>query len=420
MKVLLIGSGGREHALYSSILQSPRLSELHVFPGNGGFDPENILHSSLVLNNSVSVRQFVEKKGYDLVVVGPEQFLVDGIVDALVGVCPVFGPTKAAARLEGSKIFSKRFMQKYNIPTAQARSFTDFDEACSYLQDLKPPVVVKVDGLAAGKGVTVANDHSDAKKALQAALCDGAYGKAGQKVLIEDFLQGEEISVFALCDGKRAIPFLPAQDYKRAYDNDQGPNTGGMGAYLPVPIVNDALVAQIQTQILDRVIHGMQAEGHSYRGLLYAGLMVHENYAKVVEFNVRFGDPETQALLMLLENDLLPLLQQAATQDLEPRFLHFRQEAAIVVVLAALGYPSPNYKKKIPLKNIDIHAEDVKLLHAQTCREEGKLFSAGGRVLNVVATGSTVADARNKVYGFLEKLTLEDLFYRKDIGVRGR
>ena len=365
----------------------------------------------------------MERGKYDLLVVGPEQPLVDGITDSLKGTCPVFGPSRAAARLEGSKEFSKNFMQKYKIPTARAKSFTELGKALAYIEGLAPPlpIVVKADGLAAGKGVSVALDHKEAREALERSLSQGFFGAAGSKVLIEEYLEGQEISVFALCDGQRALPFLPSQDHKRAYDKDMGPNTGGMGAYAPVPFVNDHLMAQIQTEILDRTMEGMQSEGEPFRGLLYAGLMVKNNKAKVIEFNVRFGDPETQALLPLLDEDLLELLQQAATGRLRPRSLSFRKAFAIVVVLAAKGYPG-DHMKNIPLKNVDSSEEDINLLHAGTSFEGGQLLSKGGRVLNVAALASSLAEARAKVYGFLEgavkrqALSLDSLFYRRDIG----
>ena len=392
---------------------------MHVFPGNGGIPSENTLEGKLDLDDLSTVRQHVEQAKYDLLVVGPEQPLVAGITDELKGICPVFGPSRAAARLEGSKEFSKKFMQKYKIPTAQAQSFTDLQRAQAHIETLKTPLVIKVDGLAAGKGVTVALDHRQAKLALNQAMREAIFGKAGSKVLIEDYLEGQEISVFAFCDGRRALAFLASQDHKRAYDGDQGPNTGGMGAYAPVPFVNDSLMAQIQTQILDRTLVGMQNEGHPFRGLLYAGLMVKNNQAQVVEFNVRFGDPETQALLPLLNEDLLDLLYQAAADTLIPRFLNFHKGSALVVVLAAKGYPS-TYTKNIPLKDLDTSEEDISLLHAGTVRREGQVLSSGGRVLNVVAWASSPKEARAKAYHFLESRfpTMEDLFYRKDIGAK--
>lgn len=417
MKVLLIGSGGREHALFTKLIQSPKLGSLHVFPANGGIPSENILKERLDLSDLAAVRLYVEQAKYDLLVVGPEQPLVDGITDSLKGVCPVFGPSKAAARLEGSKEFSKKFMQKYKIPTAQAQSFTDLKKASAYVETLKAPLVIKADGLAAGKGVTVALDHKEARKALEQAMREAIFGAAGSKVLVEEYLEGQEISVFALCDGRRALPCLASQDHKRAYEGDQGPNTGGMGAYLPVPFVNDKLMAQIQTQILDRALAGMQSEGHPFRGLLYAGLMVKDNQAQVIEFNVRFGDPETQALLPLLNEDLLDLLYQAAGASLSPRYLNFHTGAAIVVVLAAKGYPG-SYIKNILLKNLDTSEEDINLLHAGTFRQAGQLLSKGGRVLNVAALGSSLAEARKKAYSFIESHPMEGLFYRKDIGAK--
>ena len=417
MRVLLLGSGGREHALFKKLHESTELKSLHVFPGNGGFPPESIVQDSMSLSNIETICNHVKKNSYDLIVVGPEQPLVDGITDLLSGICPVFGPRKAAAQLEGSKQFSKEFMQKYNIPTGQARTFTEFQDAWDYAKNQNPPIVIKADGLAAGKGVTIAMDHKQAKDALTNAMQKEIFGSAGRKILIEDFLPGQEVSVFCLCDGSRALPLLPAQDHKRVYDNDEGPNTGGMGACLPIPFVNDALMKQIQTQILDRAVKGMEMEGCPYRGLLYAGLMVHNHHAKVVEFNVRFGDPETQAVLMLLEEDLLELLFSAATGSLPLRPLHFRKGAAIAVVLAAEGYPG-TYKKDIPLQNLDAEKNGITLLHAGTYRKGNGIFSSGGRVLNLAASGDSIEEARRKVYQFLEKNSMDSLFYRKDIGIK--
>ncbi len=431
MKVLLLGSGGREHALFTKISDSPKLKELHVFPGNGGFPPSNIIQNpSLSLDQLDSLSQFIKENSYDLVVVGPEQPLVDGITDILEGICPVFGPSQVAARLEASKDFSKIFMKKYNIPTAKSQTFTDYQEASQHVQNhyqknLKektkaPPIVIKADGLAAGKGVTVASSWTEAEEAIEKAMKKGVFGKAGHTVLIEDFLLGQEISVFSFCDGERALPLLAVQDHKRAYDGDNGPNTGGMGAYLPVPIVTDALMEQIQTQILEPVMNGMKKEGSPYRGLLYAGLMVHNQYAKVVEFNVRFGDPETQALLALLEDDLLELLWQSAKGKLVPSSVQFRKGAAIVIVLAADGYPGSHYQKEIPLFDIIVDGgeSDITLFHAGTTRKHGGLVSSGGRVFNLVATGKDLMEAREKAYTFMKRYSLSGLFYRKDIGMR--
>ena len=312
-------------------------------------------------------------------------------------------------------------MLKHGIPTAKSLSFTDVEKSKAYIKSLKPPIVIKADGLAAGKGVTIALNHSEAEKAIVQSMQEKVFQEAGTKVLIEEYLEGQEISVFALCDGKKALAFIPSQDHKRAYNNDKGPNTGGMGAYLPVPFINNKLMAQIQTQILDRTMQGMEKDGISYRGLLYAGLMVKDNFAKVIEFNVRFGDPETQALLSLLEDDLLQLILEASTGQLERSKINFRKGAAIAVVLAAHGYPGA-YKKNILLKNLDNNISDIALLHANTVSLEGNIFSAGGRVLNVVANASSLKEARQRAYDYLKEYIKEyptdTLFYRNDIGAK--
>ena len=417
MKILLIGSGGREHALYHKILQSPLLSQIKVFPGNAGIHKNHLLDLNASLSDLNAIYRHVKEEQYDLVVIGPEQPLVDGISDLLAPLCPVFGPSQKASRLEGSKEFSKNFMQKYNIPTAQAQVFTEYNEAWNFVKKLKPPIVIKADALAAGKGVSVCEQHSEAKEALEKIMVQKVLGEGKEKVLVEKYMEGQEISVFALCDGEKALPFIASQDHKRAYDKDQGPNTGGMGAYLPVPFVNRELQNQIQEEILNPTLKGMKDEGHPYRGLLYAGLMVKENQARVVEFNIRFGDPETQALLPLLKEDLLPLLYQSAKGNLEKNSLEFHKKASICVVLAAKGYPG-DYQKNILLKNLDTDFRDIMIFHAGTKLIDAKLYSSGGRVLNIVGQAKNLNLAQEKVYSFLEKYPFECLFYRKDIGVK--
>ncbi len=419
MKVLLLGGGGREHALFWKLSQSPKLTSLKVFPGNGGFPKDAIVpgDAGLNLDNLSTVVDYAKREAIDLVVVGPEQPLVDGVTGALEGVCAVFGPSKAAAQLEGSKDFSKAFMDRHGIPTAQSQTFTELAPALEYMQAMTAPIVIKADGLAAGKGVAVCPDHASAEEALRDRLERDVFGAAGHTVLVEEFMAGEEASVFAICDGERAIPFLASQDHKRAYDGDEGPNTGGMGAYLPVPFMqNDPkLMEQVQTEVLDRAIAGMQKDGSPYKGLLYAGLMVKDGHARVVEFNVRFGDPETQALMRLLNEDLLELMLQAARGTLPARPLQIQPGAALVVVVAAEGYPG-SYQKGIELKNIDNDEGDIIFFHAGTRHDGERLLSTGGRVLGVTATGSDLRAARKTVYDRLKNLEADGLFYRKDIG----
>ncbi len=417
MKTLILGSGGREHALFWKISQSPKLGSLHAFPGNGGFPPDAIVRApGLSLGELSTIVDHVKRERYDLVVAGPEQPLVDGITDALEGICPVFGPSKAAAQLEGSKDFAKSFMVRHGIPTARAETFTEVRPALEFMHTMEPPIVIKADGLAAGKGVTVAPNYAEAEKALRDCLEGGVFGDAGRRVLIEEFMDGEEASVFAICDGERAVPFLASQDHKRAHDGDQGPNTGGMGAYLPVPFVDASLMQQVQTEILDRAVAGMKADGHPYRGLLYAGLMVKDGRARTVEFNVRFGDPETQALLRLLHEDLLDLATLSATGSLPDRPLRFHTGAAVIVVLAAGGYPG-TYKKDILLKNVDMGEGDIILFHAGTRRtEDHRILSTGGRILGVTAVAPNLAAARDAAYNRIKNIEADGTFYRQDIG----
>ncbi len=414
MRVLLIGAGAREHALFWKISQSPELSYLRVYPGNGAIEPESIVQEPIDLGNLSTVRDYVQKDRIDLTIVGPELPLADGITDILAPFCAVFGPSQDAARLETSKLFAKNFMKKYCIPTAGSAPFTSYETACEYIKDRPLPIVIKADGLAAGKGVWIAQNYEEAKIALHSALNEQILGEAGRTVLIEDFLVGKELSVFALCDGEKAIPFLPVQDYKRVGEGDSGPNTGGMGAYLPVPFADESLREEIHQKILDPVIQGMRLEGTPFRGLLYAGLMIHETQAHVLEFNVRFGDPETQALLPMLKNDLLPLLYQAASGRLKSSSLEFHKGACVNIVLAAKGYPG-SFSNDIFLKKLDITEGDIILWHAGTRREGDSLRSTGGRVWNLTAQGSDLQEARTKAYRFLAGFPAEGLFYRRDI-----
>lgn len=418
MKILLIGSGGREHAIYWKLLQSPLVEEVRVLPGNGGIDAADRVSLTDAFASEFSrLKDFVVREGFDLVVVGPEQPLVDGIADALEDTCLVFGPKAAAARIEGSKGWARAFMERHGLPSARYAEYTNFDEARAALDGLNPPYVIKVDGLAAGKGVTVTEEKETAIAALKEALVEGAFGSSGAKVLIEEFLPGREASVFAICDGKKALAFQAARDYKRVFDQNQGPNTGGMGAITPVEYVDAALQRQIQTEILDRAVAGFANDGTPYRGLLYAGLMIHEGRARLVEFNCRFGDPETQALLTLLDDDLAQLFVEAASGNLQRDSLRFLPETAMTVVLAAEGYPG-SYAKGVDLSALDAPFHDgVQCFHAGTERKDGKLVSNGGRIANITATGSSVEALRNKIYGQLQGRQMPGTFYRSDIGL---
>jgi phosphoribosylamine--glycine ligase len=418
MKILVIGSGGREHALYEALNRSESAEQVFVLPGNGGIpDSDRVRHiSSPFADGFRPLREFVEKEQFDLVVIGPEQPLVDGVADALADTCLVFGPKKAAAHIEGSKSWARAFMDRHGIPSARYAEFSDFPSAAASLDTFGPPYVIKADGLAAGKGVTVTSDREQAVRALKAALVDGVFGSSGTKVLLEEFLPGREASVFAICDGEKALAFQAARDYKRAFDHNLGPNTGGMGAVTPVEYVTEEVMQQIQSEILDRAVQGFKKDGIPYRGLLYAGLMIHEGKTRVVEFNCRFGDPETQALLPLLEDDLAQLFFQAATGHLKESSLHFRKAVGMTVVLAAEGYPG-DYRKGIDLTALEAPFLDgVQCYHAGTERN-GSLKSTGGRIANITGTGASVEEVRNRIYSQLKGRSIAGTFFRSDIGL---
>lgn len=418
MKILILGSGGREHALYAALKKSKSVEQVLVLPGNGGIpESDRIRHiTAPYANGFKALQEFVQSEQFDLVVVGPEQPLVDGVTDALENTCAVFGPKKAAAQIEGSKGWARAFMERHGLPSARYAEFSDFDAALAGLDSFGPPYVIKADGLAAGKGVTVTSDREHAVQALKEALVEGVFGSSGAKVLLEEFLPGREASVFAICDGEKALAFQPARDYKRVFDNNEGPNTGGMGAVTPVEYVTEAVMQQIQSEVLDRAVQGFKKDGTPYRGLLYAGLMIHEGKARLVEFNCRFGDPETQALLPLLEDDIAQLFFQAATGHLKETSLRFRNAVGMTVVLAAGGYPG-DYDKGIDLSGLEEPFVDgVQCFHAGTERN-GALRSTGGRIANITGTGVSIEDARNRIYSQLKSRSIAGTFFRSDIGL---
>ncbi len=421
MNVLLIGSGGREHGMYWKILQSPLLEEIYVYPGNGGILEEHRIRKEVVgdlfLNQYEGLKKFIQEKQIDLVIVGPEQPLVEGIKDAIHDLCLVFGPTHMGAKLEGSKSFARSFMERFEIPSTKFQVFTDSNKAIEYLNEIKPPYVIKADGLAAGKGVTVTTEKDIAIKSIIDILDNKIFGNTS--ILIEEFLEGKEASVFAFCDGEKAIPIQPVRDYKRAYDNNEGPNTGGMGSITPVEYIDSELFHFIKKEIFDKTIHGLKQLQIKYTGILYAGLMIHKQQARVVEFNCRFGDPETQALLPILEEDLLELCYQCASGNLSKDTIRFSNSTSMTVVIAADGYPK-DYKKNIDLTDfLKRIPEDVLVFHAGTeyDPQEKKYYSTGGRILNLTAVGNSKEEVRNKIYSFLEKNPILNTFYRKDIGI---
>lgn len=421
MNVLLIGSGGREHVMYWKILQSPLLEEIYVYPGNGGILEEHRIkreiYGDLFLNQFEGLKKFIQEKQIDLVIVGPEQPLVDGIKDVIGDLCLVFGPSHHGAKLEGSKSFARSFMQRYGIPSAKFQTFTSSNKAIEYLSEIDPPYVIKADGLAAGKGVTVTMDKNIAIQSIKDILDNKIFGDTS--LLVEEFLEGKEASIFAFCDGEKAIPMQPARDYKRAYDNNEGPNTGGMGSITPVEYIDSKIFSFVKKEIFDKTMNGLKQLNIKYTGILYAGLMIHNNQAKVVEFNCRFGDPETQALLPILNEDLLLLCYQCAGGNLTKDKIEFASSTSMTVVLAAEGYPK-DYKKNIDLTNfLKNIPDDLLVFHAGTEYDplEKKYYSNGGRILNITATGNSKEDVKNKIYTFLDKNRVINTFYRKDIGV---
>ena len=418
MNVLLIGSGGREHALAISILKSPLLTRLFVTPGNPGI-AEIAEAVALDLRDHAAVVAFCRLMKIDLVMIGPELPLVDGLADSLreAGI-PCCGPGKAAAQLEGSKAFTKALCERANIPTAASGTFTDAASAHAYLDKVGAPIVVKADGLAAGKGVVVAQTLEEARAAVEDCFA-GAFGAAGACVVIEEMLEGEEASFFALCDGTRALALGSAQDHKRVGDGDTGPNTGGMGAYSPAPVVTSEIERQVMERIVRPTLDTMRAEGMPFTGVLFVGLMIGRDGPKLIEFNVRFGDPETQVLLPRLDTDVLVLLRDCARGALPDGPVPLKPLAALTVVLAAKGYPAAP-KAGGEIRGLDRAGaiEGVTVTHAGTRRAGGKLVASGGRVLNVTGTGSTLTQARDRAYAGVDAVDFPDGFCRRDIGAR--
>lgn len=417
MKILVIGSGGREHALVWKIFQSPLVTEVFCAPGNAGI-AGLAKCVSLKVDDVDGLLDFAQQQKIDLTVVGPELPLTLGLVDRFreAGLT-VFGATRAAALIEGSKSFSKDLMAKYGVPTASYGTFTDRDQAVAFIKQNGAPIVVKADGLAAGKGVILAATVEEAIAAVESILCDGAFGSAGARVVIEEFLTGEEASFLAFTDGERIVPLASSQDHKAAYDGDTGPNTGGMGAYSPAPVVTQDIHDKIIEQVLKPTIAGMASEGRAYSSILYAGVMVKDGELKVLEFNARFGDPETQPLLARLKSDLVPVLLACARGDLSGIELEWHDKAAVCVVMAAGGYPG-DYAKGQAIDGLDVAAdiEDVVVFHAGTALQNDKIVTAGGRVLGVTGLGSTVAEAIDRAYQGVKAIHWQDVHYRSDIG----
>jgi phosphoribosylamine--glycine ligase len=418
MNILLLGSGGREHALAWKIAASPLTERLYCAPGNAGMAKEGEI-VALDIGDHAAVIDFCRKAAIDLVVVGPETPLVAGIVDDLESAgIKAFGPTRAAARLEGSKSFTKELCRAHGIPTAAYERFTAAAPAKDHVRAKGAPIVIKADGLAAGKGVVVALTLNEAERAID-MMFEGALGAAGAEIVIEEFLSGEEASFFALCDGTTAIPLASAQDHKRAFDNDEGPNTGGMGAYSPAPVMTAEMEKRAMAEIVLPTLRAMREMGAPFKGILYAGLMITAEGPKLIEYNVRFGDPECQVLMLRLMSDLVPALIAAHDGMLKTFDLRWYPQSALTVVMAAKGYPG-HYAKGTPIEGLDEAAtiEGVEIFHAGTRAEGGRILANGGRVLNVCAMGASVSEAQKRAYAAVDRIRWADGFCRRDIGRR--
>jgi phosphoribosylamine--glycine ligase len=422
MKILIIGGGGREHAMAYKVAQSPLVEKIFVAPGNPGTAEENMVELvDIQVDDLEALLAFALKEQVGLTIIGPEQPLVLGITDLFEqNGLKVFGPSKGASQLEGSKSFSKDFLAKYKIPTAKYQTFDDIDAAIDYINTKRMPIVIKADGLAAGKGVIIAKSKKEARDTVFHMLRGDSFGNAGKRVVIEDFLKGEDASFIVMVDGENVLPFATSQDHKRAFNNDEGPNTGGMGAYSPAPVVTPEIHEKIMNRVIYPTVQGMIAEGLPYKGFLYAGLMISKSgIPNVIEFNCRFGDPETQPIMMRLESDLVELCLKACEGKLDEAQINFKPQAALGVVLASGGYPG-EYEKAIPVVGLDFvaRATDTKVFHAGTTFMRGTISTNGGRILCVTSLGDTVKDAKTQAYKQLDKISCKNAFYRTDIGDR--
>ena len=416
MKVLIVGSGGREHAIAYALSKSKKVSEIHAIPGNPGISKIGTCHNGNVEDLNAILR-FVEDNQIDMTVVGPEVPLCMGLADLLEEHNHlVFGPKKLAATLEGSKAFSKNFMKKHHIPTAMYEEVSTMEEGIEQLKKFSYPVVVKADGLAAGKGVVICENEEVAIKTLEDMLVKGTLANAGKTVVLEEFLTGFECSLLCFTDGKTIVPMVSAKDHKQVYDNNLGPNTGGMGTVSPNPFLQDNMDKVFQEEVLDPFMKGLEAEGIDYRGVIFIGLMIENNHAKVLEFNVRFGDPETQVILLRLDSDLYDIMYATATKTLDQVEIKWKDDHAGCVVLASGGYPNAYEKNKV-ITGLDELSNDIIVFHAGTKLVDDTLVTNGGRVLNVCTLGSSLEDVRTKIYQEIEKIDFDKKYYRKDIGI---
>lgn len=421
MKVLVTGSGGREHALAWKAAQSEGVEKVFVAPGNAGTQLEEKLENVAIdVMDFESQAEFAAANSVDLTIIGPENPLAAGVVDYFQErELRCFGPNRMAARLEGSKSFSKDFLKRHSIPTADYGSFDDYNEAAAFVRAMGAPIVIKADGLAAGKGVVVASTVDEALRSIEDMLSGNAFGEAGERIIVEEFLSGEEASFIVIADGETVLPFASSQDHKAIYDGDKGPNTGGMGAYSPAPVVTAEVHDRILVEIIEPTIAGMKQEGNSYTGFLYAGLMISpDGSPKVIEYNCRFGDPETQPVMLRMQSDLVRLCNLALDGHLAGNSIDFDARVALTVVLAAGGYPL-NYSKADPISGLPAEKDDTeKVFHAGTKLTDGRIVTNGGRVLGVTALGQSVTEAKSRAYSVTERISWNKIYYRKDIGYR--
>lgn len=417
MKILIVGGGGREHAMAWKIAQSPKVAKVYCAPGNAGI-AQFAECIALKVDDIPGIVDFVQRKEIDLVAVGPELPLTLGLVDALneVGI-KAFGPNKLAAELEGSKAFSKDIMKKYGIPTAEYGVFTDAMSAKNFAREMNGPWVVKADGLAAGKGVLICSTLEETDAAIEQVLVGKSFGDAGDKLVLEEFLDGEELSMLAFCDGETIIPMVSSQDHKRVFSGDKGPNTGGMGAYSPAPVLTQSLFEQVKEEVLERTMKAMAQEGRTFKGILYAGLMITKDGPKVLEYNVRFGDPETQVVLPRLESDLVDIMLAVADGNLKQMEPKWNNEACVTVVMASGGYPG-EYKKGYPITGLDDVPAGTLVFHSGTAISEKDIVTNGGRVLAVTALGKDIRQAVDNAYQGVKKISFKDAHYRDDIAYR--
>ncbi|EPG0608821.1 phosphoribosylamine--glycine ligase [Vibrio fluvialis] len=421
MRVLIIGSGGREHALGWKVAQNPAIETVFIAPGNAGTAQEAKLQNvNIGVEDVAGLVAFAQDNGIELTIVGPEAPLVIGVVDAFRAAgLPIFGPTQAAAQLEGSKAFTKDFLARHNIPTAAYANFTEIEPALAYVREQGAPIVVKADGLAAGKGVIVAMTLEEAEEAIKDMLAGNAFGDAGSRVVVEEFLDGEEASFIVMVDGENVLPMATSQDHKRVGDQDTGPNTGGMGAYSPAPVVTQAIHDRVMQEVIYPTVRGMAAEGNPYTGFLYAGLMIDSTGApKVIEYNCRFGDPETQPIMMRMQSDLVELCLAAIDGKLDLVESKWDPRASIGIVLAAGGYPGDYAKGDIISGLPTTEVEGQKVFHAGTTDKDGHVVTNGGRVLCATALGNTVSEAQQRAYELAKQISWNGMFHRNDIGYR--